>query len=155
MFFIAPNTYVRYGEAFVVNGNQYPANWLDVATEEEKNAIGIKPVVSVNSPKNQRYYWVTSETVGAEIRYTNVPKNIEECKIDDINDTKHQAQIRLAATDYVDVRNLRDPSYKPEVIAWRDAIRKQCKDRVAKINACTTLDELETLDPVLWGPAPL
>ena len=45
------------GTAFTdANGNQYPANWLNLSTEEEKNAVGITWVVDPVRA-NDVFYW--------------------------------------------------------------------------------------------------
>ena len=47
-------------------GNHYPQNWLNLSTEEEKNAIGITWVADP-TPVDSRFYWDT-----------NLPKALED-----------------------------------------------------------------------------
>ena len=48
---------LSYDRAFTHDGIQYPANWLRLASWEEKSAIGITEVP--NPPYyDQRFYWV-------------------------------------------------------------------------------------------------
>lgn len=44
------------GRPFSHNGIQYPANWLNAATPEEKAAIGIVEVAD-KAPVDYRFYW--------------------------------------------------------------------------------------------------
>jgi hypothetical protein len=51
------------GSAFEHNGIQYPANWLNLASLAEKEAIGIEEVSEQSRP-NDEYYWVTDNNDG-------------------------------------------------------------------------------------------
>ena len=51
---------LQYGRAFKTeDGRQFPANWLKLATEEERSAIGIVQVHNSTpvSVVDQRFYW--------------------------------------------------------------------------------------------------
>jgi hypothetical protein len=51
------------GSAFEHNGIQYPANWLNLASLAEKEALGIEEVTQQTRP-NDEYYWVTDNNNG-------------------------------------------------------------------------------------------
>jgi hypothetical protein len=51
------------GSAFEHNGIQYPANWLNLASLAEKEAIGIEEVTQQTRP-NDEYYFVTDNNDG-------------------------------------------------------------------------------------------
>ena len=49
---------------FTQNGIQYPANWLNLSSLEEKEAIGITEVAQQTRP-DDRFYWVTDNGDGS------------------------------------------------------------------------------------------
>jgi hypothetical protein len=51
------------GSAFEHNGIQYPANWLNLASLADKEAIGIEEITQQTRP-NDEYYWVTDNNDG-------------------------------------------------------------------------------------------
>ncbi len=58
------------------NGTQYPSNWLNQSTEEQKATIGITWVVDP-TPFDTRFYWDT-----------NLPKALEDKLEEDGSTTK-------------------------------------------------------------------
>ena len=42
---------------FEIDGTSYPANWLRLASLEEKNAVGITEVPDENVEYDSRFYW--------------------------------------------------------------------------------------------------
>lgn len=164
MFAIVKNktivSLLQAGSAFRHDDLQYPANWINIAKPEQKAVIGLVDVVRAERP-NDKYYWVTETepvyneaTNQVEIGYTATPKDLDAAKADAINEVKSGAFAVLAPTDYIDVRNLRDPAYKPEWITWRDAVRAASGAQVEAINACETIEALAALDPVVWPANP-
>ena len=67
------NTYVRVGEAFTLNGTQYPANW-------DKQSLGFVEVTTVGTREDDRYYWVSEEVKDGVRTITNTPKAPEQIK---------------------------------------------------------------------------
>ena len=131
-----------YDVAFSHEGVQYPANWLRLASIEEKNAIGI---VEVSNPPSydQRFYWGPG-----------LPKELEDITDEDgstqtglkslwIANTKTSAGTLLAPTDWYVVRNSETEVEVPaEVLARRAEIRAFCDEYETAIEATTTTDEL-------------
>ena len=68
--------YINEGQAFTIGDVQYPANWLNLSTPEEKLAIGLEEVIATNSPASDIYYWVSSTLDKASLTYTNTPKDL-------------------------------------------------------------------------------
>jgi hypothetical protein len=85
---------------FEANGIRYPANWLRLASVEEREAIGITEVVEQPRP-DDRYYWVTDNGDGT---YTTTPKDLDGLKTAAITQIKATAGSLLAATDWKVVR---------------------------------------------------
>ena len=151
------NKYITEGNAFELGGVQYPAVWLNQATIEQKAAIGLQEVIATNSPADQRFYWVSEQLNEAELTYVNTPKQLDDSEEPDesgklvkttglkttwSNQVKNMVYTMLQPTDYIDIRNLREPNYKLDWMLWREAVRNYSKTTVLAIEACTTVDEL-------------
>jgi len=154
------NKYIVEGTAFELDSVQYPAVWLNQATAEQKAAIGLVEVVATNRPADDRFYWVSSTLNGAELTYVNTPKQLDDSEEEDesgklvkttglktawTNNVKQTVFTLLSPTDYIDIRNLRDPSYKPEWMAWRESVRDYSATTVAAIAVCKNVEELENI----------
>lgn len=115
---------------------QYPANWIRLATEEEKAAIGLvweaEPVRA-----SDRFYWDGD---------VNNPKDIDQVKAMLVSQSKAIAGSLLSQTDWKIIRATETgvPA-SAEVLAERAAIRTASNDNETAINACTSVDELAVL----------
>ena len=163
MGFLINGQPLRAGRPFTdANGTQYPSNWLRLASEEEKEAIGITweadPV-----PVDGRFYWSEGN-----------PKRLEdEPAVDDNGDAildangnqvvnvglkstylaqqKEIAGNLLRDTDWYITRKAEtDAAVPADVLAYRESVRTISGTREGEINACTTTDELVAL---LTNPA--
>ena len=144
------------------NGTQYPSNWLRLASEEEKAAIGITweadPV-----PVDNRFYWSEGNPKRLEDEPA-VDENGDAILDDDGNQVinyglktewvKKQKEIAgslLASTDwYVTRKAETDAAIPADVLAYRESVRTISGTREGEINACTTTEELAAL---LTNPA--
>jgi hypothetical protein len=116
------------------NGTQYPANWLRLATPEERTAIGIAEVADPE-PYDDRYYWGVGN-----------PKDLDQCKATLIAQVKQTAASLLAPTDWKVVRFIESAApIGTTVTEYREAIRADSNNHETAINACTTVDELAAL----------
>ena len=75
---------VPAGTAFEWDSIQYPANWCNLSSPEEKAAIGMVDVV-YGTPANDQYYWVSQDApvyngTVVEINYTATPKDLAQCQ---------------------------------------------------------------------------
>ena len=150
---------VPAGTPFTWDGIQYPANWCNLSSPEEKAAIGMVDVVYGQYP-NDQYYWVSQDApvytgTVVEINYTATPKDLAQCQTQAVDATNAAAYSILLPTDWMVVKAIEtggtvDPAWN----AWRQEIRAQAGDYVAAINGCTTVDELATLPPVEWAHDP-
>ena len=158
--------YIVEGTAFELDGVQYPAVWLNQATAEQKAAIGLVEVIATDSPKDDRFYWVSEQLNGASLTYINYPKQLDDSEEPDesgklvktvglkttwAEQVKNTAYTLLQPTDYIDLRNLRDPEYKVDWMAWREAVRTKSSEVVTAIEACTTVEELASVvTQIVW-----
>jgi hypothetical protein len=159
MAYVLNGKKLRVGKAFVdpATSIQYPANWLRLASEDDKAAIGV--VWEVDPvPVDGRFYWSEGN-----------PKRLEdEPAVDENGDpvldadgvqiinkglktdwTAQQKQIAgtlLAPTDwYVTRKAETDVAVPAAVLTYRQSVRTICGTREAEIAACTTTDELAAL----------
>ena len=72
--FLLDGKRLQPGVAFTHGNIQYPANWLQLSTLAEKEAIGITEVADGTRP-NDEYYWVTDNNDGT---YSSTPKLLND-----------------------------------------------------------------------------
>lgn len=141
------------------DGIQRPANWLRLASPEERAAIGITEVADP-APYDQRFYW------GYDADGELIPKQLnDEPQVDENGDpvlsgdgqpivttglktlwkstTAQTANTLLAPTDWYVTRETDTGNPCPaEIRAWRQYIREAAKDKVASIDGCETVADL-------------
>ena len=150
---------VPAGTAFEWDSVQYPANWVNLSSPEEKAAIGMVDVVYGQYP-NDQYYWVSQDApiiVGdqVQINYTATPKDLFECQNQAVNAVQAQAYSILLPSDWRVVKGYETKSaISPAWNTWRQDIRTQSDAHIIAINGCTTVDQLAALPPVVWAHDP-
>ena len=136
------------------DGTQYPANWLRLATPEQREAIGITEQ-SDPSPYDQRYYW------GYDSEGNLIPKQLEDevvtpeegepytqtgLKTLHIRQTKETSNTLLAPTDWYIVRKFeRNIDVPVGIVSYRAAVIEVSEERETLIDAVTTVEELKGL----------
>jgi len=132
------------GIEFTHDGVTYPANWLNLTTLGEKEAIGITEVADPVS-YDDRFYWGHDN-----------PKDITQLKATWTNWANDTAWNLLQKTDYMDFRHLSDTGYTAPTawVTWRAAIRAQLKTVKEAIAASTDVPTLQTAIAVTWTPDP-
>jgi hypothetical protein len=63
--------------AFTAGDIQFPANWLRLASVEDREAIGITEMTVVGTRADDRYFWVSEVLEGSVLTITNTPKDPE------------------------------------------------------------------------------
>jgi len=120
------------------DGTQYPANWLRLASKEEKEAIGITEGPDPR-PYDQRFYWGYSED--GEL----IEKDLAQLKTQWVSTVKQTANSMLSQTDWMVIRSS-DPSsdkvLSEEVKKERFTIRLKSDKKEEKINGFVTVGEL-------------
>lgn len=153
--------------AFTHNNVQYPRNWLQLSTEEEKDAIGVTweadPVRA-----DDRYYWngeldnpkaledveevdengnplyvqvYNPETEAMEDTDERlVTKGLKSTKIAEV---KHTANTLLAPTDWYVIRLMESEVVMPsKVVDFRAEVKAECDRLETAIAACTDVEGL-------------
>jgi hypothetical protein len=156
MFYCTQNQkYIQEGTSFEINGVQYPANWLNLSTPEEKAEIGLEEVIATNQPANQQFYWVSETLNGAQLTYVNTPKDLAQCKTNLIDQTNSSAYSLLLPSDWMVVKAFETSATVPTAWnTWRQTIRTQAQTYVASVNACTTVEQLAALPAIEWAHDP-
>jgi hypothetical protein len=149
------NTYIQEGQAFTVDGNQYPANYLNLSTPEEKAAIGLEEVIATNQPANDIYYWVSSTLDKATLTYTNTPKDLAQVKTNAVSQINSTAYSILLPSDWMVVKSVEtstpiDPTWN----TWRATIRTEAANAITAINAATDVNGVASAVNVTWSPDP-
>jgi len=171
---------LQIGRPFVVNGNQYPRNWLQLSSQSDRDALGITweadPVRAddryywdgdINNPKaledkeevdeegNPLYVKVLDNTdsdnpVMVDSDERLVTKGLKSNMIAQVKDT---AGKMLATTDwYVTRLNEKAIAIPADVSAKRDAVRTECDRLETAIAAVTTVEELMVvMNAQNWG----
>jgi hypothetical protein len=117
--------------AFTTGGIQYPANFLRLASPEERAAIGITeepdPI-----PVDQRFWWDTG-----------IPKDHVQLVEQWVSQTRTTAGTLLQPSDWLVIRETDNGTAVPEAWrTWRESIRSATGDKVAAIEATLDTEEL-------------
>ena len=147
------NKPLSYDRAFTHAGIQYPANWLRLASLEEKKAIGISEVAD-DPTYDQRFYWNVStpkqlndktETVdGVEVKTTGL-KTLWSATQGEI------AASLLAPSDWRIIKAKETGTNIPSTWkTYRAAVRTACNTRQTEIGNAADVPALKEL---LFGSA--
>jgi hypothetical protein len=147
--------YIQEGTPFEIGGVQYPANWLNLSTPEEKAEIGLEEVIAINSPADQTYYWVSETLDKATLTYTNTPKDLATVKQTAISQIDSAAYSILLPTDWMVVKAIETSStVSAPWNTWREEIRTQAASAKTAIAAATNVDEVAAAVNVNWAAQP-
>lgn len=157
MFYCTQNQqYIQEGTAFEINGIQYPSNWLNLSTPEEKAALGLEEVVATNSPANDQYYWVSQTLDQATLTYTNTPKDLTQVKSTAFNQVNSTAYSILLPTDWMVVKATETSTKTPA--AWdsyRQSVRTTAASTVSAIEGAVDVDAVATImGNIVWPKDP-
>lgn len=116
--------------AFTHGGISYPANWLRLASQTERAAIGITEVADPAS-YDDRFYWgvgnpkqLNDETVTPEQGEPYTQKGLKSQWSAQIKDTTNKL---LAATDWMVIRKVeRNVDIPAATVTYRAAVLTEC-----------------------------
>ena len=138
--------YINEGQAFTIGDTQYPANWLNLSTPEEKAEIGLEEVIAINQPFNPIYYWTGETLEQATLTYTGTPKDLLDVQGNAVTQVNQSAYTLLFPTDWMVVRAIEtSTTVAPDWNAWRESIRQYAADKTIAIKATTNVNEVETV----------
>ena len=163
MFAIIQNNIIALlvpaGTAFEWDSIQYPANWCNLSSPEEKAAIGMVDVVYGSQPSDV-YYWISQDApVYADgvvtINYTATPKDLEGLKKQAVANIKAAAASLLAQSDWMVTRAFEtSTTVDPKWSAYRAGVRDASNKAEAVVMAATSIDELIAAIVVDFGNDP-
>ena len=146
--------YIYAGNQFTIDGVEYPANWLNLSTAEEKAAIGLEEVIATNSPANDQYYWVSTELNEATLTYVNTPKDLDTVKSNSIAQINQTAYSMLLPSDWMVVKSVETGTQVPaEWNTWRQSIRTTADTSRTAVAEATDVDEVQTIMGSITWPA--
>ena len=117
--------------AFTTGGISYPANWLRLASPEERAAIGITEEPDP-APYDQRFYW------GPDL-----PKDNGQLVEQWVGSTKVTTATLMQPTDlYLARQGETGASVPAAVLTYRASVRTSANTKEASIKATTTTPEL-------------
>jgi hypothetical protein len=146
--------YIQEGVPFEIDETQYPANWINLSTPEEKAELGLQEVITVGERKDDRYYWVSEKLEGAELIITSTPKDFDTVKQMALNSLDQQAYSLLFTSDWMITRKAETGvDLKPEWSTYRDNVRLEVIVVRSQLNNATTVDEIAAIVPN-WPTSP-
>ena len=157
MFYNAQyNQYIQEGTQFTLGDVTYPPQWLNQSTPEQKAAIGLVEVVATNSPADQTYYWVSETLNGAELTYTNTPKDLTSVKTNAVNQVNSTAYSILFPTDWMVVKAFETSTAVPTAWnSWRQSIRNTATTTVNAVEGAADVDAVATvMFSIAWPKDP-
>lgn len=138
---------------FEHDGVQYPANWLRLASPEEREAIGVTEVVDQPRP-DDRFYWVSGPNDDGS--YTAIPKDLDVLKKTWEMQFKQAAYAMLLTSDWMVVRKQEDGTAIPADWAkYRSDVRATCALAIEDIDAKTNIEDfIAAVGAVQWPASP-
>jgi len=135
--FLLNGTPLGIDSPFTYNDTQYPSNWLRLASQAERAAIGITEVADPER-WDDRFYWGVGNpkqledlTVTPEGGEPYVQKGL---KSNHLAQTKVTANQLLSATDWMVIRKAeRDVTIPAATVAYRAAVLAECDRLLAAI----------------------
>lgn len=152
MAFLLDGKTIQQGVAFTdKDGNQYPANWLNLSSAEEKEAIGITEVAD---PEifDARFYWdagLPKALDDKDEENGSVTKGLKSQFVAQIKDTTNKL---LAQSDWYVIRKLeRNIDIPTDIQDKRNAIIAESNRLETDINAVKDVEALiEVLNTQNW-----
>jgi hypothetical protein len=134
---------------FEHNGTQYPANWLRLASPEDRAAIGITEVAEQQRP-DDRFYWVSGPDDNGD--YTAIPKDLPTLKTTWTAQFKQTAWTLLQPSDWLVIRKQENNTAIPtDWATYREAVRTTCELAITDMQATTDLDAfIASVTSVQW-----
>lgn len=129
--FLLNNKPLALDVPFTCNQISYPANWLRLASPEERADIGITEVADPAS-WDDRFYWGVDN-----------PKDLDQLKTQWSANVKDTTNSLLASSDWMIIRKYERKVAIPEATAtYRSAVLAECTRLLDEITAAADVDAL-------------
>ena len=148
--------YIYAGNQFTIDGVEYPSNWLNLSTEEQKAEIGLEEVIATNQPASDVYYWVSTELDKASLTYVNTPKDLDTVKSNSVSQINQTAYSILLPSDWMVVKSVETGTQVPaEWNTWRESIRTTADTSRTAVASAVDVDEVQTImGSITWPQDP-
>ena len=166
MFAIVQNGIIQLlipaGSQFTWNGIDYPPNWVNLSSPEEKTAIGMVDVV-YGQPANDQYYWVqqndpvyNSQTNQVYITFTNTPKDLTSVKTNAFNTINNIAYSILFPSDWMVVKGIETSTpVNSDWNSWRATIRATADATRTAVTGAADVDAVAgIMANINWAKSP-
>ena len=122
---------LRQGRPFTHNGIQYPGNWLNLTSADEKAAIGITWEADP-APFNRKFYFSADN-----------PREVTDVKPGMLEEQDTTARNLLNSTDWYVVRKSETSTAIPVgITSYRTAVRDTCESRKVAISGAADIPAL-------------
>ena len=131
-------------------GIQYPRNWLNLATAQEKKDVGFIELTFSGADKDDKYY-INSESSPVydasagtvTITKSNSARNVAELQTSFKKSITQKAWVNIGETDwYVTRKSEISTAIPAKITAFRTATRLVANSHKTAVDNCTTVDEL-------------
>ena len=138
---------------FEHDGTSYPANWLRLASPEEREAIGITEVVEQPRP-DDRFWWVSGPNDDGS--WTAIPKDLDSLKKTWTAQFKQTAYTMLLPSDWLIIRKQENNTDIPaDWTSYREAVRTTTALAISDMEATTDIDAfIASVTSVQWPVSP-
>ena len=146
------NTQLPLDRPFTLNDEQFGANWLRLAGDDDKEKRGIEWRDDPQRQfKNEQFYY---NTVDSDGNVVSTPKDVDMLKRNLILSAKTTAHSLLSGSDWMVVREVeQDLSITNEWAEFRQSVRAECERQEDHINASPNVESLETMS-CNWPESP-
>jgi hypothetical protein len=138
---------------FEHDGTSYPANWLRLATPEERAAIGIEEIPDYPRP-DDRFFWVSGPNPDGT--WTAIPKDLAGLKTTWASQFRQTAWTMLDPSDWLIIRKQEIGTDVPaDWSSYREAVRTTCELAITDLEATTDIDAfIASVTSVQWPTSP-
>lgn len=166
MFALVQNGIIQFliqpGIPFSWDGVDYPGNWIQLASPEERASIGICDVV-YGQRESDQYYWVqqnspvyNAQTNQVDVTFTCTPKNLTDIKANAFNQVNQIAYSILFPTDWMVVKSVETSTpINPDWNTWRASIRATADQTRTAVTGAADVAAVQTImSNIVWAKSP-
>ena len=127
-------------QGFKLDEISYPANWLRIASAEDKEAVGIEWRADPSLKfKNKKFYYNRVEN--GEV--VSTPKDLDMLRRKMVNDANRAAHEMLSASDWMVVKQAETSTgILPQWGDYRAAVRAEANRQCGQVDEATSVESL-------------
>jgi hypothetical protein len=152
MSFVLDGKNLPLDTPFEHDGTSFPANWLRLATPEERAAIGITEIPDYPRP-DDRFFFVSQNPDGT---WTAIPKDLAGLKTSWASQFRQTAWTLLDPSDWLVTRKTEIGTEIPaDWSSYREAVRTTTQLAITDLEATTDIDAfIASVTSVQWPTSP-